>query len=257
MGADLEQLQHKLGYRFQDTGLLVRALTHRSLLVELKPGEEDVCDNEQLEFLGDAILGFVASADLAHRRPLAREGELSRLKAHLVSASHLFEVACDIGLGEQLRLGRGEELSGGRQKKALLSDAIEAVIAAIYLDGGIEACRDVVERLILRRYEPGDTPSPLPPPDAKSRLQEYAQSRKLPMPRYVIVKEQGPEHSKTFTVEARLGRVALPQGEGKSKKSASQKAAELALEALARDEQGTSECEAQGGPDVEAGAVDA
>jgi ribonuclease-3 len=257
MGADLERLQHELGYRFQDTGLLVRALTHRSLLVEVKPGGAEVCDNEQLEFLGDAILGFIASDDLTRRRPSAREGELSRIKAHLVSATHLFEVACDIGLGEQLRLGRGEELSGGRQKKALLSDAVEAVIAAIYLDGGIDACRDVVERLILRRFEPGDTLSPLPPPDAKSRLQEYAQSRKLPMPRYVIVKEQGPEHSKTFTVEARLGKMALPQGEGKSKKSASQRAAELALDALAREDQSGSEGEAQGGPGVDARAVDA
>lgn len=257
MGADLEQLQRELGYRFQDTGLLVRALTHRSLLVEVKPGEAEICDNEQLEFLGDAILGFIASADLTRRRPSAREGELSRIKAHLVSATHLFAVACDIGLGEQLRLGRGEELSGGRQKKALLSDAMEAVIAAIYLDGGIDACRDVVERLILRRFEPGDTLSPLPPPDAKSRLQEYAQSRKLPMPRYVIVREQGPEHSKTFTVEARLGKKTLPPGEGKSKKSASQKAAELALEALMRDEPDGSESEAQGGPGVDAGAVDA
>lgn len=257
MGADLEQLQHKLGYRFQDTGLLVRALTHRSLLVELKPGESGNGDNEQLEFLGDAILGFIAAADLTRRRPSAREGELSRLKAHLVSASHLFEAACDIGLGEQLRLGRGEELSGGRQKKALLSDALEAVIAAIYIDGGIEACRDVVERLILRRFEPGDTLSPLPPPDAKSQLQEYAQSRKLPMPRYVIVKEQGPEHSKTFTVETRIGKLVLPQGEGKSKKSASQRAAELALDTLVHREEAASEGEAQGGPDVNAGAVDA
>lgn len=250
MGADLDHLQNTLGYRFKDTGLLIRALTHRSLIVELKPGDGDGCDNEQLEFLGDAILGFIASDDLARRRPQAREGELSRLKAHLVSASHLFEVAREIGLGEQLRLGRGEELSGGRAKRALLSDAVEALIAAVYLDGGLGACRDMVERLVLRRFEPGDTLSP-PPPDAKSRLQEYAQSRKLSVPKYVIVKERGPEHAKMFTVEARIGKTVLSQADGLSKKSASQKSAELALEALSR-----SEAEAQGGPEVDAGAVD-
>jgi ribonuclease-3 len=252
MGADLEQLQRTLGYRFNDTGLLLRALTHRSLIVELKPGDGNDCDNEQLEFLGDAILGFIASDDLARRRPQAREGELSRLKSHLVSASHLFEVAREIGLGEQLRLGRGEELSGGRTKRALLSDAMEALIAAIYLDGGMEECRAMVERLVLRRFEPGDTLSPLPPPDAKSRLQEYAQSRRLSVPKYVIVKERGPEHAKMFTVETRIGKLALSQAEGLSKKSASQKSAELALEALSR-----SEAEAQGGPAVNPGAVDA
>jgi ribonuclease-3 len=252
MGADLEQLQHTLGYRFSDTGLLVRALTHRSLVVELKPGEGDGQDNEQLEFLGDAILGFIASDDLARRRPQAREGELSRLKSLLVSAAHLFEVAAGIGLGQQLRLGRGEELSGGRQKRALLADAMEAVIAAIYLDGGIDACRGVVERLVLRRFEPGDELSPLPPPDAKSRLQEYAQSRKLAVPKYVIVGERGPEHAKTFTVEARIGKLALQRAEGSSKKEASQRAAELALEVLSQ-----SEVEADSGPGVDAGTVDA
>lgn len=252
MGADLEQLQQTLGYRFNDAGLLVRALTHRSLAVEMKPGCGDGCDNEQLEFLGDAILGFIASADLVSRRPQAREGELSRLKSHLVSAAHLFEVASAAGLGEQLRLGRGEELSGGRQKRALLADAMEAIIAAVYLDGGIDACRAVVERLILRRFEPGSELSPLPPPDAKSRLQEYAQSRKLAMPKYVTVSERGPEHAKTFVVEARIGKITLQQAEGTSKKAASQRAAELALESLQR-----SEAEAQGGPGVDARTVDA
>ncbi|HNY39011.1 MAG TPA: ribonuclease III [Bryobacteraceae bacterium] len=252
MGADLGQLQHTLGYRFKDTGLLVRALTHRSLAVEIKPGEGDAYDNEQLEFLGDAILGFIASDELARQRPLAREGELSRLKSHLVSAAHLFDVAAEIGLGQQLRLGRGEEMSGGRQKRALLSDAMEAVIAAIYLDGGMEACRDVVERLVLRRLDRGGDLPPLPPPDAKSRLQEYAQSRKLPMPKYVLVAERGPEHAKTFTVEARIGKTALQQAEGTSKKAASQRAAELALEAMEQ-----SEAEPQGGPSVDAGTVDA
>ncbi len=252
MGADLEQLQQTLGYRFKDAGLLVRALTHRSLVVELKPGDDEACDNEQLEFLGDAILGFICSDDLIRLQPEAREGELSRLKSHLVSSSHLFEVALEIGLGEQLRLGRGEELSGGRKKRALLADAMEAVIAAVYIDGGIDACRAVVERLILRRLDPEGKPFPLPPPDAKSRLQEYAQSRKLAMPKYVTVGERGPEHAKTFVVEARLGKVALQQAEGTSKKAASQRAAELALEALLQ-----SETEAESGPDVDAGAVDA
>lgn len=252
MGADLEQLQQTLGYRFKDAGLLVRALTHRSLVVELKPSDLNACDNEQLEFLGDAILGFLSSDDLIRLRPDAREGELSRLKSHLVSSSHLFEVALEIGLGKQLRLGRGEELSGGRTKRALLSDAMEAVIAAVYLDGGMEACRGVVERLILRRLDPTGEPLPLPPPDAKSRLQEYAQSRKLAMPKYVTIGERGPEHAKTFVVEARIGKMALQQAEGTSKKAASQRAAELALEVLLQ-----SEVQADSGPGVNAGTVDA
>lgn len=249
MGADLEQLQQTLGYRFDDAGLLIRALTHRSLVVESPPGHGG-CDNEQLEFLGDAVLGFIASDELAKSRPQAREGELSRLKAHLVSTAHLYEVASGIGLGKQLRLGRGEELTGGRHKRALLADAMEAVIAAVYLDGGLEASRGVVERLVLSRFKAGDEPVQ-PPRDAKSSLQEYAQARKLALPKYVTVGESGPEHAKTFTVEARIGKLAQHRAEGSSKKAASQRAAHLVLEALRR-----SEAETQSGPDVDAGAVD-
>ena len=252
MGADLEQLQLTLGYRFKDTGLLVRALTHRSLAVELKPGDGDSTDNEQLEFLGDAILGYLASDELVRCFPESREGGLSRIKSHLVSAAHLFEVAKKIGLGEQLRIGRGEELSGGRGKRALLSDAMEAVIAAIYLDGGMDACREVVGRFVLNRLREADLEHPAAGPDAKSRLQEYAHARGLSAPKYVIVKERGPEHAKLFTVEARIGKMALPQAEGSSKKSASKRAAELALAELVR-----SEAEPQGGPGLDAGAVDA
>ena len=146
MGAELEALEKRLDYRFADRELLIRALTHKSRLAECPNGARD---NEQLEFLGDSVLGFLVSELLVRRYPASPEGKLSKLKAHLVSAARLHEVAARLGLGEHLILGRGEELSGGRAKKALLANALEAVIAAIFLDGGVEAARAFVAGRIL------------------------------------------------------------------------------------------------------------
>ena|ERR1017187_1376916 len=236
MGADLALLEAALDYRFASPDLLRRALTHSSAAHEaqMAPGSGDR-DNERLEFLGDSILGFLTSEALVQRYPECREGDLSRLRAHLVSAVHLYGVACSLDLGRYLELGRSEEMSGGRAKKTLLVDALEALIAAIYLDGGIEPVRTFVATRVLDA-PPGegivneDVQASLT--NFKSALQEFAQSRKLPQPRYAIVEERGPEHSKTFTVEVRVGKEWSGRGEGASKKIAAQKAAKKVYQRL-------------------------
>lgn len=230
MELDSEALEAALGYHFRNRGLLARALTHRSSVYE-KGLVTAATDNERLEFLGDAILGFVVSDALVAEHPGYPEGRLSKVKAHLVSSSHLHQVAARLRLGDYLLLGRGEEMSGGRQKKALLADALEALIAALYLDGGIEAARRFVLQHIIGEAEPAAEVALAT--DYKSALQELAQSMKLPQPRYAIVEERGPEHAKTFLVEARVGREWVSRAEGLSKKSAGQKAAQEILHRLA------------------------
>ena len=233
----LENLETALGRRFQNRELLLRALTHSSRFHESQAAElpDPSSDNEQMEFLGDAVLGFLVSESLVARFPSYPEGRLSKLKAHLVSAAHLYEVARRIELGQYLFLGRGEEMSGGRDKRTLLVNCLEALIAALYLDGGIEATREFVNCWIFvdaegEAFEQEILGAPIV--DFKSALQELAQARKLPQPRYVIVKERGPEHSKTFTIEARVGRDWIGQAEGLSKKSAAQNAAREVLSKL-------------------------
>jgi ribonuclease III len=231
MRADLDALENCTAYRFHDRELLHRALTHSSHVHEktLVEKSDALRDNEQLEFLGDAVLGFLISESLVARNPGHREGRLSKVKAHLVSATHLFEVAQKLDLGQYLQLGRGEEMSGGRTKRTLLVDALEALIAAIYLDGGMEAARAFVDQFVIAQgngdLDPGEEDRPDEIVDFKSALQELAQARKLPQPRYAIVKERGPEHSKTFTVEVRVGKDWVSQAEGLTKKSAAQQAA--------------------------------
>jgi ribonuclease III len=231
MTAALGILEQALGHTFRDRELLERALTHKSRVYEHALEGKNGADNEQLEFLGDAILGFAVSASLVSRFASFQEGRLSKLKAHLVSAAHLHEVAQNLQLGDHLRLGRGEEMSGGREKKALLSDAVEALIAALYLDAGLDKTREFIEGRVVGEFhvnEDGDSAVS----DFKSTLQEMAQAMKLPPPRYVIVCEDGPEHLKTFTVEARLGKDWVSQAQGLSKKSAGQKAAQQILQQL-------------------------
>jgi len=224
-----EALEAVLDHRFANPELLERALTHKSTGSDRSSGSVGR-DNEQLEFLGDSVLGFLVSDSLVGLHPAYPEGRLSKLKAHLVSSLHLHQVAVRLRLGEHLRLGRGEEMSGGREKKALLANALEALIAALYLDGGIEAARGFVNREIVGAAHPGD--EGFQPTDYKSALQEVAQARKLPQPRYTIVEERGPEHAKTFLVEVRLGSDWFSQAEGMSKKSAGQKAAQNVLTQL-------------------------
>jgi ribonuclease III len=233
MRAELKLLEAALGYRFRDGELLRRALTHKSLVFETSTaGEPPLADNEQIEFLGDSILGFLISEELLKRYPSLPEGRLSKLKAFLVSEVHLHEVAQGLALGGYLFLGRGEEMSGGRTKKTLLANAVEALIAALYLDGGMDQPRNFVERFVLAELSSAADASEGLITDFKSALQEAAQALRLPQPRYVTVKERGPEHAKTFTVEVRVGRDYASQADGFSKKAASQKAARTILEKL-------------------------
>ena len=236
MRAEPGVLESRLKYRFKNPELLRRALMHSSLANELRTTGADATDNEQLEFLGDSVLGFLVAEALVRRSPEAREGELSRRKAHLVSAAHLHGVARRLDLGSFLELGRSEEMSGGRSKKTLLVDGLEAVIAAIFLDGGMEAVREFVFTNVLDApyTEDEEAGTDIQPAitNFKSALQELAQSRNLPQPRYSVVKEKGPEHSKTFLVEVRVGKGCSGQAEGRTKKVAAQRAARAVYERL-------------------------
>jgi ribonuclease-3 len=242
---EITALEDGLGYHFRRRAVIEQAVTHSSQAREQEAqqaGESKykISDNEQLEFLGDAVLALVTSEELFQRFPHFREGELSKLRAHLVSERHLIQVAQQLELGHYLRLGRGEEKSGGRGKTALLVDALEAILAAIYLDGGLEPARQFVLRNViapeLERMERGG--GTLPITDFKSALQEAVQSLGLPQPAYVLVEEAGPEHSKTFTVEARLRTKEktgdfVGRAQGSTKKTAEQDAARQLLTFLA------------------------
>lgn len=229
MAAALEQLEAVLEYRFRNRELLRRALTHKSYSYE-KQLVPVLHDNEQLEFLGDAVLGLVAAEFLLARFPDLTEGHLTPVRARLVSASHLFTVGQKLELGDYLQLGRGEELSGGRTKPKLLANAVEALIAAVYLDAGLEAARGVIlQHVLVPGMLDGGEPQRLA--DFKTALQEHARARGLPQPQYVTIAERGPENSKRFVMEVRIG-AERRQAEGSSKKTAGQKAAEQLLHAL-------------------------
>jgi len=208
MRAEMASLESRIDYCFSDTELLRRALVHSSLANESRNGPgSPLHDNEQLEFLGDSVLGFLIADALVLRFPEFHEGELSRMKAHLVSAAHLHGVARRLDLGSYLELGRSEEMSGGRAKKTLLVDGLEAVIAAMYLDGGLEAVRSFVAAHVLDAPVSSDVDAGTDIQPAitnfKSALQELAQSRRLPQPKYSVIRERGPEHSKMFHRSAR------------------------------------------------------
>jgi ribonuclease-3 len=251
---NISELEEALGYKFTRPELLEQALTHSSQareLESLQPQTSDqgvrrgggrVGDNEQLEFLGDAVLGLVTTEELFHRFPHFREGELSKLRAHLVSEKHLIQVARHLELGHYLRLGRGEEKSGGRNKTALLVDGLEAVLGAMYVDSGLETVRCVVlQHIVTPEVEQmARSGSSLPLTDYKSALQEKLQAVGRPQASYVLVKELGPEHSKTFTVEVRLQALGnhgavefVGRADGSTKKDAEQGAAQQLLEHLA------------------------
>jgi ribonuclease-3 len=240
MPADLKSLEAAIGHQFQNRELLEHALTHSSHVHESGvPAGGLPADNEQLEFLGDSILGFLISEALVQRLPGYSEGRLSKLKAGIVSAAHLYGVAERLQLGQYLRLGRGEEMSGGRFKRTLLVNALEALIAALYQDAGIDVAREFVtghvvgEPRVDIEFSASDPSGTFT--DYKSALQELALARKLPLPRYVILKEDGPEHSKTFTIEVRVGKELTAKADGYSKKNAAQNAARLVLEGLAAE----------------------
>jgi ribonuclease-3 len=226
---EFDAFERIIGYRFRDRGLLEHALTHTSRANEDVSG--GVIDNESLEFLGDAVLGF-AIADLLFRKfPAQDEGWKSKIKSSLVSTTSLAHLAERLQLGEHLLLGRGEEKTGGRMKQALLADGYEALIAAIYLDGGIEHAAAFIQRQFGALLDEASEPEAATR-DFKSTFQERVQSNGDPLPEYVVVGETGPDHRKRFQVEVRVRGQALAEGSGPSKKEAEQEAARLALERL-------------------------
>jgi len=233
-----ERLMETLGYAFRDLNLLDRALTHSSAVPELRAARgEDIAftgsavqDNERLEFLGDAVLELLTSEHLLRHFPEWTEGQLSKSRARIVNAHSLEIAARGLGLGEYLRLGRGEEKTGGREKPALLADAFEAIVAAIYLDGGLIPARDLLKRTVfLQASEDGERISES---DRKSALQEFLQSKGGQLAEYRLAGESGPDHQKTFLVEVWVKGERMASAEGSTKKEAEQKAARRALEKL-------------------------
>jgi ribonuclease-3 len=255
--AEAAKLEEALGHKFRQRELLEQALTHSSFAREAEAqaalaAAEPVTppgDNEQLEFLGDAVLSFVISQELFRRFPEYQEGELSKLRAHIVSARQLIGPARQLEIGHYLRFGKGEEKSGGRSKSALLVNALEALIAALFLDGGIGKAHSFVVQNILEP-ELADLSrfgkDRFPVTDYKSALQEAAHAGGRPQPRYSVVAEEGPEHRKLFTVEAQVaapregGPEIVCRAEGSTKKRAEQKAAQQAFERLKLEMRGSA-----------------
>jgi ribonuclease-3 len=231
-GSELVPLERRIGYRFRDRGLLEHALTHRSRVHEDASG--GVFDNESMEFLGDSVLGFVIADMLFREFPQHNEGQKSKLKASLVSSASLARFAAQLDLGEFLILGRGEEKTGGRFKHAIIADCYEALIAAVYLDGGIEAARRFIETQFAELIEEARRTGAEAAftDDWKSALQEWLQSRGRGLPAYRLAEELGPAHRRRFVVEVVVEGESIARAEGRSKKEAAQSAARAALEKL-------------------------
>ena len=220
-------LEEKLGYTFQNQALLENALTHSSCANESRGKLQS---NERLEFLGDSILGMVVADHLYRNHPDLPEGELTRTRAALVCEESLVEVAAELNLGEYLRLGKGEESGGGRHRPSIQADAVEAVLAAVYLDGGIGSARKIIQRYILDAEAERSKNR-----DYKTALQELVQRESGQVLQYHLVGSSGPDHAKVFSVEVTLNGAAVGQGRGHSKKEAEQNAARAAIEALSRE----------------------
>lgn len=221
----ISALGHKLGYRFKNTGYLTQALKHRSYLAE--SGEPRYMANERLELLGDAVLALVVVEYVFHRYPRRPEGELTVMKSLAVSRGVLANVAQALNVGEYLLLSEQERRAGGAQRPSILADAMEALIGAVYLDGGLEPARKVVHRLVLSRL-PGILARE-ENQNYKSLLLEYCQRERMPTPTYRVEREDGPEHDKVFTVAVSIGGKRYGTGQGRSKKAAEQRAARGAL----------------------------
>jgi ribonuclease-3 len=227
----LSDFQRRIGYEFRDSALLERALTHKSFTNEHREARSP--NNERMEFLGDAVLGFVVGEHIYHFFPDLQEGALSKIKAHLVSSATLAGKARDLGIGKFLRMGAGEARSGGAEKLSLIADAFEALIAAIYLDGGLTGAAEFVRRIFGPEIAGIDT-GDLSFHDYKTALQETAQALGLPLPDYRVIEEFGPDHEKAFVVELSWDGAAFSQGRGSSKREAQRKAAKEALKKLGR-----------------------
>jgi ribonuclease III len=226
---EFDDLEARLGYRFRDRGMLEHALTHKSRAAEDATG--GVADNESLEFLGDAVLGLVVAHALFEQYPSYSEGQKSKIKAQVVSTQSLARHAEQLGLGDHLILGRGEEKTGGRFKQALLADAYEALIAAIYLDGGLDAAARFLHRELKAAMDEGEAQN-FVGQDFKSALQERLQALGRPLPEYRVAGETGPDHRKVFSVDVVVQGEVLGSASGKAKKEAEQEAARLALARL-------------------------
>jgi len=226
----LQQLQKKLDYTFNDITLLQAAMTHKSYLRKNFNDHKMPSPFERMEFLGDSVLGFVTAKELFLRHPDEQEGKLSKLKSKIVSATYLTLKAQQLDLGRYILLSSEEQDSGGAEKPSILSDAMEALICAIYLDSGIAMATRFIKNYILKDYESVVNRNDLI--NYKSILQEHLQSRNQPPPEYVTVTEEGPQHNKTFTIEVRIGKKAMGTGKGANKKAAHQEAARLACQKL-------------------------
>ena len=223
----MEQLEQKLGYEFRDRRLLEQALNHSSYANEHR--SQGIESNERLEFLGDSVLGFVSADHLYKTFAGLPEGDLTRMRAALVCEQSLYEVACQWEIGQYLKLGKGEEAGGGRQRQSILADGVEAILAAVYLDGGMEAAARIIHRFILegaaqRRVEERK--------DYKTALQELVQREEGRVLTYRQIGESGPDHNKTFSFEVLINDCRAGCGSGHSKKEAEQAAARSALEAM-------------------------
>ena len=219
----METLEKKLGYSFSNRELLSEALNHSSYAHEHRGA--GISSNERLEFLGDSVLGFVTAEFLFKNYPRLPEGDLTRMRAALVCEQSLYEVAKMLELGQYLKLGKGEEAGGGRERQSILADAVEAVFAAVYLDGGMEQIRGLIHRVLLSR-----APAAEERKDYKTTLQEIVQRKIGQQLTYHMVEESGPDHNKTFVFEVRLNGEPIGRGDGHSKKEAEQAAARDALE---------------------------
>jgi len=227
---DLAALQNTLGLQFKDPTLLEKALVHSSYINE---SPSTTISNERLEFLGDAVLGFIIAKELYQRLPQSTEGEMTELRSSLVRGDALSRIAKAISLGDYLYLGKGEEASGGRRKPANLAGAMEAVIAAIFLDQGSSVTRDFLLRLMAKELKKALSQGI--EPDYKSQLQELIQARHQQTPTYQVLEAVGPDHDRRFSVEVRVGDTVLGRGSGKSKKLAEIEAARAALDQLPTD----------------------
>ncbi|HUF02651.1 MAG TPA: ribonuclease III [Aridibacter sp.] len=232
MSASPGELENIIGYRFKDVSLLERALTHRSWAYEMSAGTNDgetaLLQNETLEFVGDSVLGLAIAEQIYARNPGASEGDLTLMKHRLVSSEMLAEIAATLGLGKFVRLGKGEERTGGRNRKTILTNTLEAVIGAVFFDGGYVSARSVVKRLFaehMREVTPGTSL------DFKTLLQETLQASKRKAPVYRVVRTEGPSHNRRFFVEA-VWDAGKAEGSGRSIKAAEMEAASAAIELL-------------------------
>lgn len=246
LGMNLASLEDALGYVFDDKSLLQRALTHRSYLNE----NPDVpwLDNERLEFLGDAILGFITAEHLYHRFPEMKEGDLTSLRAALVRGQTLAEFATQLNLGPYLLISRGEQAGHGRERPALLAATFEAILGALYFDQGLPAVRDLIVRLVDDKTQ--NILQERLDRNAKSLLQELSQGRLKVTPAYRLVATQGPDHAREFTVEAVLGEIVYGTGRGRNKQTAEQDAARNAIARLQEEYHSQAEAEARAALDA-------